>query len=260
MSEEIKKLVQEKYTEVVTKNTSCCSTDCCDTGWDGNFSDSYEKMEGYEADADLSLGCGIPTEHAQIKEGHTVLDLGSGAGNDVFVARSIVGDQGAVWGIDFTPAMIEKANVNKAKLGFENVHFVQGDIEEMPIESDSMDVVISNCVMNLVPNKLKAYQQVHRVLKDTGHFSISDVVIKGEIPEAIQRNAEMYVGCVAGAMPIDDYVNVVKEAGFNDPQVLSQKTIHLPDEAFKDILNQEEIQAFRDSGGEVLSITLFAKK
>jgi arsenite methyltransferase len=203
----LKEEVKKTYTDVVTKNTdSCCSPTCCSPAQEITFLDeNYKNVEGYQALADYGLGCGLPTEIAGIKKGDTVLDLGSGAGNDVFIARSQTGETGKVIGADFTEAMLAKANENKQKLGYQNVEFVHGDIEELPIGSATVDVVISNCVMNLVPDKAKAYKEVFRVLKPGGHFSISDVVLNGSLPEAILHAAEMYAACVSGALEKNTY-------------------------------------------------------
>src|SRR5690554_8181644 len=164
------------------------------------MADSYTTLDGYAADADLGLGCGLTTQFAKIKEGDTVIDLGSGAGNDCFVARAEIGASGKVIGVDFTPTMIDKARINAEKLGLNNVEFRLGDIENMPITSSTADVVVSNCVLNLVPNKKAVFQEIYRVLKSDGHFSISDIVLTGALPEKIKSAAEMYAGCVQVAM------------------------------------------------------------
>ena len=174
------------------------------------MSDDYTRLEGYNPDADLGLGCGLPTQFAKIQKGNVVIDLGSGAGNDAFIARHETGEEGKVIGIDFTPAMIEKARTNAEKRGFHNVEFRQGDIENMPVTSNTADVIISNCVLNLVPNKDGVIKEIYRVLKPAGHFSISDIVLEGELPKQIQEAAEMYAGCVAGAIQKDNYLNIIK--------------------------------------------------
>ncbi len=197
--------------------------------------DEYNNLDGYVADADLGLGCGLPTEYAGIKKGDTVVDLGSGAGNDVFVARAIVGDEGKVIGLDMTEEMIEKANLNKAKLGFKNVEFHLGDIEQMPFENNIADVVVSNCVLNLVPDKRKAFSEIYRVLKPGAHFCVSDIVIKGELPAGLKKSAEMYAGCVAGALQQDDYLGIIKETGFRNVEVKKTKVIELPDDVLGEL-------------------------
>src|ERR1017187_5117937 len=203
-SENLKKLGKEKYSEIAGQSkeqnqSSCCGSGSCSTEVYNIMSEDYTKLAGYNPDADLGLGCGLPTEFAQIKKGDTVVDLGSGAGNDCFVARALTGESGKVIGIDMTEAMIDKARENAEKLGFNNVEFRFGDIEKIPVVVNRADVVISNCVLNLVPDKRKAFQEIFRILKPNGHFSISDVVLVGNLPQSLQQASEMYVGCVSGA-------------------------------------------------------------
>lgn len=263
---ELKEIVKEKYGQIANQSkqqneSSCCGTSgCCSTSDYNVFSDSYEKVEGYHAEADLGLGCGIPTQYAGIEKGHHVLDLGSGAGNDCFVARSIVGETGKVTGLDFTDEMLVKANENRDKLGYTNVEFVKGDIEEMPIPDDSVDVIVSNCVLNLVPDKSKAFSEIHRVLKSGGHFCVSDVVIKGDLPEKILHDAEMYAGCVAGAVDWNEYIGIIEKQGFKDVKVHTSKQIEIPDEILSFYLNGEELRQFRQSGTGLFSITVSAYK
>jgi len=193
----------------------------------------YESLEGYVADADLKLGCGIPTKHAGFKEGQTVLDLGSGAGNDCFIARNFVGESGKVIGLDFSEQMLELANKNQEKMGFKNMEFVHGEIENIPLEENSVDVVVSNCVMNLVPDKRKAYSETFRVLKSGGHFSISDIVYDGNMPEEIKQVADLLTGCVSGAIPRKEYLDVISDAGFENVEVKAEKEITFPNLVFK---------------------------
>lgn len=262
-SDELKKVVKDKYGEIAQHGKSaascCASTSCCSTT-DFTFSDDYSRKDGYVAEADLGLGCGIPTDVANIKPGDTVLDLGSGAGNDVFVARSIVGEAGRVIGIDMTPEMIERANKNKQKLGFTNVDFRLGDIEQMPVESNSVDVAVSNCVFNLVPDKRRAFAELYRVLKPGAHFSVSDIVLVGDLPPAIKRAAEMYAGCVSGALQKEDYLTIIRRAGFQPVQVKKEKRLDLTDELLLSYIGQPEIEEYRRSGAGVLSITVYAEK
>lgn len=261
MSENIKEIVKQKYTEVVLKNSgSCCDPLCCSPTGDSPFQESYDHLDGYEPDADYGLGCGIPTDSAIIKEGQTILDLGSGAGNDVFVARNLVGEKGRVFGVDMTEVMVKKANENKAKLGFENVHFILGEIENIPLPNDTIDVVISNCVLNLVPNKDKAYSEVSRVLKNGGQFSISDVVLSGDLPEKIKNAAEMYAGCVSGALLKEDYLKSIQKANFSNIQIEKEKEIRMSDEVLKKYLNEKEIEDYRNSGAKILSVTVVGTK
>lgn len=261
---DIKEVVRMKYAEIAVSNQDCgCS--CCGTDAGSTFdytimSDDYTKLDGYVPDADLGLGCGLPTEFAGIKEGDTVLDLGSGAGNDVFVARKAVGEKGKVIGIDFTDEMIDKARLNCDKLGFNNVEFRKGDIENMPIGACSIDVIISNCVLNLVPDKQKAFSEMFRVLKPGGHFCISDIVIKGELPENLKSAAAMYTGCVSGALEKQVYLKMISESGFIETLIPKEKKIQIPDEIFLGFINQEELNKLKENGVEILSITVVAKK
>jgi arsenite methyltransferase len=213
MEKDLKAIVREKYTEVAVASSSCCGpADCCAPGGI-DFSEGYEGLAGYAQEADLGLGCGLPTEYARIQPGDTVLDLGSGAGNDVFIARQLTGPEGKVIGVDMTEAMIAKARANQRKLGYDNVEFILGDIEALPLPNGAVDIAISNCVMNLVPDKAKAYREVFRVLRPGGHFSISDIVLQGELPPQLQQAAVAYAGCVAGAMQKEEYLAVIAQCG-----------------------------------------------
>lgn len=261
-----KEIVKEKYGQIVGKNlldnnSSCCGPSCCGDGVDyAVFSESYNNIEGYNPDADLGLGCGIPTEFAMIKKGDTVVDLGSGAGNDCFVARAITGETGKVIGIDMTEPMIEKARDNVKKLEFNNVEFRLGDIEEMPVESDATDVVISNCVLNLVPDKEKAFSEIFRILKPGGHLSVSDVVLRGDLPGKIKNAAEMYAGCVSGAIEINQYLTLMSRAGLVNILVQKEKMITIPDETLLNYLDKTELKSFKKSGSGIFSITVYAEK
>ena len=264
-NEEIKEMVKKKYAEIALQNqetnaSSCCGSGGCSTEVYNIMTDDYDHLEGYNPDADLKLGCGLPTEFAKIKKGDYVVDLGSGAGNDCFVARAETGETGKVVGIDFTPEMIEKARNNAEKLGFNNVEFRQGDIENIPMTSNVADVVVSNCVMNLVPNKPKAFSEVHRILKIGGHFSISDIVLEGDLPEKIKTAAEMYAGCVASAIQKEEYLQIIKNAGFKNITLQKQKPIIVPDDILKNYLTEEEIQTYKNSSTRIYSITVFAEK
>ncbi len=264
-NEEIKEMVKQKYAEIALQNqetnaSSCCGSGGCSTEVYNIMTDDYDHLEGYNPDADLKLGCGLPTEFAKIKKGDYVVDLGSGAGNDCFVARAETGETGKVVGIDFTPEMIEKARNNAEKLGFNNVEFRQGDIENIPMTSNVADVVVSNCVMNLVPNKPKAFSEVHRILKIGGHFSISDIVLEGDLPEKIKTAAEMYAGCVASAIQKEEYLQIIKNSGFKNITLQKQKPIIVPDDILKNYLTEEEIQTYKNSSTRIYSITVFAEK
>ncbi|MCW8804603.1 MAG: arsenite methyltransferase [Ignavibacteriaceae bacterium] len=259
-SEEIKQVVKEKYGEIAAKKAegcACCGTKIVDYTM---FRDDYSKLDGYVAEADLGLGCGVPTEYAGLKKGDTVVDLGSGAGNDVFVTRSIVGEEGKVIGLDFTQEMIDKANANKVKVGFKNVEFKLGEIESMPFEDNSTDVVISNCVLNLVPDKGKAFKEIYRVLKLGAHFCVSDIVLKGELPAGLKKSAEMYAGCVAGAIQQDEYLGIIKETGFENIEIKRTKVIELPDAVLKEYLSEADINNFKKNHVGIFSITVVGYK
>jgi SAM-dependent methyltransferase len=264
-TDEIKKVVKEKYGEIAKNNSSCCGpTSCC--GTDSKVidysivQDDYTGMDGYVPAADLGLGCGLPTEFAGIKKGDTVVDLGSGAGNDVFVARALTGDEGKVIGLDFTQEMIDKANQNKVKVGFTNVEFKLGEIEDMPLENDTADVIVSNCVLNLVPDKVKAFAEMYRVTKPGGHFCVSDIVLKGELPEGLQKSAAMYAGCVAGAIQQEDYLGILEKTGFKDVEIKKTKAIELPDNVLKNYLTVEELNIFKENKIGIFSITVVGYK
>ncbi|QEC42088.1 arsenite methyltransferase [Pseudobacter ginsenosidimutans] len=265
--EQLKDLVKQKYAEIAGQSksqnsSSCCgaTSSCCGDEVYNIMSEDYTQLEGYNADADLGLGCGLPTEYAHMKEGDTVIDLGSGAGNDCFIARKIVGPSGKVIGVDFTPAMIAKARENAEKLQFHNVEFRQGDIEDLPVTSNMADVIVSNCVLNLVPNKHKVFSEVYRALKPNGHFSISDIVLKGELAPSWKQVAELYAGCVSGAIQQEEYMGIIKEAGFSDIIIQKEKEILLPDDILKQYLTEDDIAAFKASQNKIVSITVFAKK
>lgn len=271
MKESIKSIVQEKYALIatqdkITNETSCCGVGggCCDpadaSGTYTIMSESYAALPGYNPDADLGLGCGLPTEFAHIQPGDTVLDLGSGAGNDCFVARAETGETGKVIGVDFTPAMINLARNNAEKLGYNNVEFRQGDIEELPLSDSSVDVVVSNCVLNLVPDKPKVFAEIMRSLRPGGHFSISDIVLVGTLPEALVQSAEMYAGCVAGAIQMSEYMDIIRQTGFENIQIQKQKPIMIPDHILLQYLSPEALEEFRTGTAGIFSITVFAQK
>lgn len=265
-AEDLKFIVKEKYSEIATQSkgqnsSSCCgATDCCSDVDYTIFSEKYDQLEGFNPDADLGLGCGIPTEFASIKKGDTVIDLGSGAGNDCFVARALAGDTGKVIGIDFTEAMIEKARKNSEKLGFNNIEFRLGDIEKMPVTANYADVIISNCVLNLVPDKAKAFSEIFRVLKSEGHLSVSDVVLRGILPDKIKQAAEMYAGCISGAIDLNEYLLIMKNAGLINIQVQKEKEISVPDEILLNYINKSELNDLKKSGTGIYSITVYAEK
>lgn len=263
--QEIKEMVKQKYSEIALQDkgsnaSSCCGAGSCSTEVYNIMSEEYNELDGYNPDADLGLGCGLPTQFAKIKKGDTVIDLGSGAGNDCFVARAETGETGKVIGIDFTEAMIDKARQNAEKLGFNNVEFRQGDIENMPVAANTADVIVSNCVLNLVPNKQAVFAEMFRVLKPGGHFSISDIVLTGELPEKIKSAAEMYAGCVASAIDKDEYLSYIGKVGFVNMQIQKDKPIIVPDDILKDYLNEEEITQYKANDTVIRSITVYAEK
>jgi arsenite methyltransferase len=263
-SQRLKLIVQEKYGEIADQNTDqpgCCGSSCgCSTIDSNLMAENYSKIEGYVADADLGLGCGIPTEFALMKTGDTVVDLGSGAGNDAFVARSVVGPEGKVIGIDMTEKMIERARANAYKLNYQNVEFRLGDIENMPLAGSVADVVVSNCVLNLVPDKKKAFEETFRILKPGGHFSVSDIVLEGELPENLRQAAELYVGCISGAVQKSTYLKIIEDAGFTNIKLQKERKIILPDEILKQYIADIDIETLKHSGNSIVSITVYAEK
>ncbi len=263
--QELKEVVRKKYAEIANQDPSLNAASCCGSGPASQevyniMIDDYTTVAGYTSEADLGLGCGLPTQFAKIKKGDVVIDLGSGAGNDCFVARHETGPEGKVIGIDFTEEMIARARKNAETRGLHNVEFRQGDIEQMPVGDGIADVIVSNCVLNLVPNKRAVFAEMIRVLKPGAHFSISDIVVEGELPANLWKAAEMYAGCVSGAIPKDDYLAQAAEAGFENLTIQKQKTIFIPDDILVQYLSADEIADFRNGSASVESITLFATK
>lgn len=263
--EEVKQLVKDKYSEIALQDkasneSSCCGSGGCSTEVYNIMNEDYTQLQGYNPDADLGLGCGLPTQFAQIKKGDVVIDLGSGAGNDCFIARAETGEGGKVIGIDFTDAMIQKARENAEKLGFNNVEFRYGDIDKMPVSANSADVIVSNCVLNLVPDKDKVFREIFRVLKPGGHFSISDVVLLGNLPDQLKNDAEMYAGCVAGAIQKDDYLALIKKNGFENITLQKEKPINIPDDILRNYLKAEDLEEFKSGHTGIFSISVFAGK
>lgn len=263
--QELKSIVKDRYTKIAEQGKAENAASCCGATTPSNkvyniMMDDYSQTGGYVADADLGLGCGLPTEFAKIKKGDTVIDLGSGAGNDCFVARHETGVEGKVIGIDFTPIMIEKARNNADKLGYNNVEFREGDIDAMPVNDDIADVIVSNCVLNLVPNKKKVISEIYRVLKPSGHFSVSDIVLEGELPSALKEDAEMYAGCVSGAIQKEDYLQMLFDQGFQNVEVQKVKPIMIPDDILTKYLSQDELKAFNNGGTGIFSITVYGEK
>jgi len=264
-AEELKETVRSKYNQICEQPKDYNASSCCGSGEASQevyniMTDDYSEVEGYSKDADLGLGCGLPTQFARISEGDTVIDLGSGAGNDCFVARHETGSTGKVLGIDFAESMIAKARKNAEKLGYNNVEFRYGDIEEMPVSDDLAHVIVSNCVLNLVPNKRNVFSEILRVLKPGGHFSISDIVLVGNLPEALREDAEMYAGCVAGAIQKDEYLGFIEDLGFKNITIQKEKPIVIPDDILSKYLSKQEIDEFKNGSTGIYSITVFAQK
>ena len=283
--QEIKEMVKEKYGAIAQQSKEQNRSSCCGSGSGCSnvefsiMAQDYTKLPGYVPDADLALGCGLPTEFAQIKSGDTLFVSDhfsrmtskpmtetlqflkcSGAGNDCFIARSIAGDAGHVIGIDMTEAMIAKAKMNTEKLGFKNVEFRLGDIDNMPVEANTADVVVSNCVMNLVPNKLKAFAEAFRIIKSGGHFSISDIVLQGELPEDLKKEAALYAGCISGAVQKEEYLQIIKSAGFTNLTIQKDRKIDIPGEILSQFLSTDQIQNYKQSHVGIFSITVYAEK
>ena len=263
--EQLKEVVRQKYSEIAlqdktTNQSSCCGSGCCSTEVYNIMTDEYNDIEGYNPDADLGLGCGLPTQFAKIKKGDTVIDLGSGAGNDCFVARAETGETGKVIGIDFTEAMIDKARHNAEKLGYNNVEVRIGDIEKMPVTANAADVIVSNCVLNLVPDKDNVFKEIYRVLKPGGHFSISDVVLVGQLPDELQHDAVMYAGCVSGAVQKNEYLGLIERNGFKNITLQKEKAIVLPDDILKNYFDKEGLEKFKTGDTGIFSITVYAEK
>jgi len=265
-AETIKKAIKKSYGAIAKDEIQggCCGTEpgCCGTGGlSSAMIQQYGEIEGYHKEADLSLGCGLPTEIANISEGDTVIDLGSGAGNDAFIARSIVGEHGKVIGIDMTPEMVIKALRNNQRLGFQNVEFLLGEIENMPqVQNNTADVVISNCVMNLVPDKEKAFREVFRVLKTGGHFSICDIVFTGALSKGMLEAAELYAGCVAGASEKGAYLGIIKSVGFKNIRIKSERKIDIPDDFLLKYVDSRELKVLKETGSHLYSVTIYAEK
>ena len=263
--EHLKRVVREKYARIAQQGKAENASSCCGATTPSNkvyniMMDDYSDTEGYVEDADLGLGCGLPTQFAKMKPGDTVIDLGSGAGNDCFVARHEVGPQGKVIGIDFTPAMIKKARENAEKLGYNNVEFREGDIDSMPVNDSVADVIVSNCVLNLVPDKPKVMAEIFRVLKPGGHFSISDIVLVGDLPDALREDAEMYAGCVAGAIQKSAYLQGIVNAGFENLTLQKEKPITIPEDILSKYLSAQEIASFNAGGAGIFSVTVYGEK
>ena len=258
---ELKSMVREKYASIAKSPSQggCCDSSCDGLGY-SFIGDEYAGKDGYVADADLGLGCGLPTEFAKIRPGDTVVDLGSGAGNDCFIARAETGPDGRVIGIDFTPEMIGRARKNAEKMGFENVEFFEGEIDKNPLADGIADVVVSNCVFNLIPNRHKAFEETFRIIKPGGHFSISDVILVGEIPEDLKEEAELYAGCVSGAMEKSGYLQIIENVGFKNISIQKEKAIKIPDNVLDQYLPPDKRELWDASKVGIFSMTFYAEK
>ena len=263
--ETMREAVRNKYAGIAKSAPSACGPGCCARSNEAAvdysmIGDAYQGVAGYVADADLGLGCGLPVEHAGLRAGQTVLDLGSGAGLDVFVARNEVGAGGHVIGVDMTAEMIARARENARRSGYENVEFRLGEIEHLPVSSDSVDVVISNCVLNLVPDKAGAFAEIYRVLKPGGHFCISDIVASQELPDWVKGIAEAYAGCVAGAIPKAAYLDVIRASGFSEVTVRTERRIEVPADWIASVLTREQRLLAEGQDLHILSVTVTAEK
>ena len=231
----IKEFVKERYSKIATNEEGSCGCSCCGGEEENSIIKqaqaagySMEEIKSIPSDAIFGLGCGNPTALAEINPGETVLDLGSGGGIDVFLAANKVGKDGKVIGVDMTPKMVETAVKNAKEGGYSNVEFKQGEIENLPIENNIIDVIISNCVINLTPNKINAFKEAFRVLKPNGRILVSDIVTEGEIPIEIRKNFQAWAGCIAGAMDKEDYLDTITKAGLNDVEIISEQLFTEP--------------------------------
>lgn len=244
----IKKYVKERYAKIASQGESCCPSCSSDFVKQAHsIGYSIEELESVPKDAVMGLGCGNPTALAELKEGETVVDLGSGGGLDVFLAAQKVGSSGLVIGIDMTEEMVTKARENAAKYGFTNVEFRLGEIENLPLEDDSVDIIISNCVINLSPDKLVTYKEIYRVLKPNGRLFISDLVIESELPEDVRKSFAAWAGCIAGALEKQKYLDTIKEAGLKDITIVTENPFSEPgmDKRLKGKIISIQVRAYK---------------
>lgn len=260
-SDALKTAVRQKYAALASDDESCCGPSaCCGEEAEFDVSDEYDVDSDLVDRADLDLGCGLPTDEADLRRGERVLDLGSGAGMDAFVARRAVGSEGYVHGVDLVPEMVEKARANAEDLGYENVTFEVGDIEDLPLEEGAVDVVLSNCVLNLVPDKRAAFAEMYRVLRPGGRFCVSDIVHVGVLPDALREPAELYVGCIAGAMERSAYLEGLRDVGFGDVHVATEKHIDLPERLLHEYLSDGDVADVRQGEAGLQSITVVGRR
>jgi arsenite methyltransferase len=270
--ENVKKEVRKRYAKVAKTSGSCCasSVSCCSAPTRVQLSKmigySEEEMNIVPEGANLGLGCGNPTALASLKAGERVLDLGSGAGFDCFLAAKKVGKQGKVIGVDMTPEMLDKARANSKKGNYPNVEFRLGEIENLPVADSSVDVIISNCVINLAPNKKRVFEEAYRVLAPKGRLMVSDIVLLKPLPESVQKSVEAYAGCIAGAEIKDRYLDLMRQAGFEDVKVIDEKTYPLEyiisEDAFKGALDQLDMtqDELKETANSVVSVKVSATK
>jgi len=242
------------------KETSCCDNSGCGGIENSNFNNSFEKQKGCNPVVDPGVGYGLLMEFAHIKPGDTVVDLGSGDGNDCFAARKLVGKTGKIIGIDISESMIEKARKTAQNIGFKNVVFRPGDIGQMPITTFEADVVISNSVLNLIPDKENVFDEIYRILKPGGHFSVSDVAITGSLPLEIKEAAGMLTGCVSGTIELKTYLQIIRASGFVNIEVQKKKAIHLPDEVLLKYLNNLQLEEFKSPDKGIFSVTVYGER
>jgi SAM-dependent methyltransferase len=263
-AEEIKDSLKERYTDIAYQSEEFIEEECgCGSGCgchSGATDVEYYDEPGYHPYADLGLGIGMPTRYAEIKEGQTIVDLGAGAGMDSFLAREITGPAGKVIGIDMTERMVEKARKNAEIAGYNNVEFRLGDIEKLPLSDKTAHVVLGNGIMNMVPEKKQAFSEIYRILKHHGNLSLSEIMVKGDMPKGLKIDAEMYVGCMAGSMNLEEYIQVLSDCGFEEITVKEEKKLELPDAMLHYYLPPEEAREFREGAPGIYSVTLTAEK
>jgi SAM-dependent methyltransferase len=271
--EKVKKVVREGYAKIAKQDSSCCATSksCCGSG---NLAEDISKSIGYTEEelrgvpegANLGLGCGNPVALASLKEGEVVLDLGSGAGFDCFLAATRVGDEGRVIGVDMTPEMLEKARENARKVNSKNVEFRLGEIENLPVADSSVDVVISNCVINLSPEKRRVFNEAYRALKPGGRLMVSDIVLLKELPDVLKNSIEAYVGCLSGALLKDEYIRTIKAAGFKDVRIIDEASFPMEfianDPTAKEVIKNSKIspEKAREVASSIMSIKVYGIK
>lgn len=274
-NEKIRKMVREGYADIAKTSSSCCGPDistspCCSPATPEDISKKIgyteSELSSVPEGANLGLGCGNPTAFASLREGETVLDLGSGAGFDCFLAANKVGPEGKVIGVDMTPDMLEKARENARKGNYENVEFRLGEIEHLPTADNSVDVIISNCVINLSPDKPQVFHEAFRVLKPGGRLMVSDMVLLKELPRFVKESMHAYIGCVAGAIMKDDYIGAITKAGFREVEIIDETHYEIKgitnDRTIKKVMEELNIpmEKLMELDGAVVSVKVSAKK